>query len=404
MSTYSPLQPGQAPAIGTSGQAVSDLQTQLNAQNQGKPGWTPLLVDGLFGTKTQAAQSWKPTNQLIVTGTNPAKEFAKNTQEINQMIEGRAAANATGNTTANTADGTGDNANADLSNYSDSYTQMLDKISATSDKATQNLIATIKAKKANQLTSVNDNYDRLESGLMSLGLSTGEINYSPEMVYGKITQAENQRTQKLQQLDQEEATAQLEAQQAAEKNDFELLKERKDYIKEIKNQKLELLKQNYETLSYENKIGEEQATQVYDELQKMPEDKKLPFLQTLADKFNIPLVALTSQVSELGRKRNKSSGSTASTTKTKNTAISGINSILNNREKDASGYSVRGEDNYVDPSVYLDVFHQWQDAGFSDKEFFSKFDPKIYVNPDSYSLLPENFKPKKSSDSGDWNP
>lgn len=396
MASYTPLQPGQAPALGTSGQAVADLQTQLNTQNAGKAGWTPLAVDAKYGPLTQVGVGFKPTNQLIVTGSKPAKEFAQNTQDITQMIEHRVGSAVNTPAGAPNPNDPNQEMGALLTNYSDPYTQMLDKIGATSDKATQNLIATIKAKKANRESTVNTEYDRLKSGLFALAIDTDQLQFTPDLVYGKQMQAENQRITKLQELDQDEATALLEAQQASENKDFELLREKKAYLKEIKKTKLDLLKEKYDTLSYENKIGEEQATQIYDELQKMPADKKIPFLQTLADKLDIPLTALTSQVAEITRGRAKKSSSSSSITKNKTSAIANINSILNDRTKDESGYSVRGEDNYVDPSVYLDAFHQWQQADFGDEEFFNKFDPKIYINPTSYSQLPAAFRPKKT--------
>lgn len=47
------------PTFGQSGQSVKDFQTQLNNQNAGVAGYTPLKVDGIYGTKTQAASQFK---------------------------------------------------------------------------------------------------------------------------------------------------------------------------------------------------------------------------------------------------------------------------------------------------------------------------------------------------------
>lgn len=315
MENYTPLQPGQTPTLGTSGNAVTEYQKQLNAQNAGKAGWTPLVVDGMFGPKTQAASTFKPTNQLIVTGTKPEQQFTKNTQDLTQAINNTTPVQQI-QPTANTGQQDADQKQfmKEMQSYSDPYTQMLDKISATSDKATQNLIATIKATKAGREANINQEYDRLKSGLMSLGLSTGNINFTPDLVYGQIAQAENARMGKLMELDRDEATALLEAQQAVEEKDFKLLKEKMDYYKSIKKSRLDILKESYDTMSYEAKIGELQANQIYDELQKLPEAQKINFLQQIATKFNIPLTALTSQVAEITRDRTKkaSSGSSAS--------------------------------------------------------------------------------------------
>lgn len=305
MASYTPLQTGQAPTFGTSGQAVADLQTQLNTQNQGKAGWTPLVVDAKFGPLTQAAQTWKPENQLIVTGTNPANQFGKNSQELDNLLGQVGTQPQTPGTNVNPGVKEQQDLNKMVETYSDPYTQMLDKIGATSDKATQNLIATIKSNKSAREANINLEYDRLKQGLFSLGLSTERLSFTPDLVYGSITQAENERMSKLQTLDQDEATALLEAQQAREDKDFKLLKERMDYIKGIKKSRLDILKESYDTLNYESKIGELQANQIYDELQNLSEEKKVPFLQQLATKFDIPLAALTSQVAQITRDRKK---------------------------------------------------------------------------------------------------
>lgn len=59
-STYTPLAQGATPTLGSSGDAVSAYQTQLNTQNAGKAGYTPLVVDGKYGALTQAASTFQP--------------------------------------------------------------------------------------------------------------------------------------------------------------------------------------------------------------------------------------------------------------------------------------------------------------------------------------------------------
>jgi hypothetical protein len=97
--SYTPLSQGQAPAMGTSGDAVKTLQTSLNTQNAGKAGYTPLVVDGKYGALTQAAVNYKaptstpatgsgagtgttpPTNPASVTDPNSAHSFINGNQE-----------------------------------------------------------------------------------------------------------------------------------------------------------------------------------------------------------------------------------------------------------------------------------------------------------------------------------
>jgi len=98
-----------------------------------------------------------PPNPLIVTGSGSAMQFGQNSQLLNQMLgnlnTGTSGAIGSGGATplANSSmnpDGTPN------MNYTDSYTQALDKLSANSDKATQNLIATIKSQKASRILAL----------------------------------------------------------------------------------------------------------------------------------------------------------------------------------------------------------------------------------------------------------
>ena len=282
------------------------------------PQFTPAGGEGsTYGNFTFTNGSWIPnqtppvngngtsTNGIIVTGSNPANQFNQDSQTLSSLL---AQLNTQpGTTPTNVNQPSTDTTIAqDVQTYSDPYTQMLDKIAANSDKATQNLIATIKTNKSNREKNINQEYDRLKEGLMSLGLSTDRMQYTPDLVYGSIIQAENQKASQLQQLDQQEATALLEAQQARDEKDFSLLKDRMDYIKSIKKTRLDLLKENYDTLSYQQKIGELQANQIYDQLQKLPESQKMQFMQAVATKFDIPLASLTSEVAKLAQTKKSS--------------------------------------------------------------------------------------------------
>lgn len=64
---YTPLQQGATPTLGTSGAAVSALQQQLNQQNAGVAGYTPLTVDGMYGPLTQAASQFQAPNAGVDT-------------------------------------------------------------------------------------------------------------------------------------------------------------------------------------------------------------------------------------------------------------------------------------------------------------------------------------------------
>lgn len=87
--TYTPLQPGQQPTIGTMGQSVADLQQQLNAQHAGQPGWVPLVVDSKFGPKTQAAMNFKPlqTGQQQTPTPAPQQQSPTTLQGYTQGLQ-----------------------------------------------------------------------------------------------------------------------------------------------------------------------------------------------------------------------------------------------------------------------------------------------------------------------------
>lgn len=271
------------------------------------PQFTPTGGEGsTFGNYTYTGGQWNQNpqqapNPIITTGTTSANQFNQDSTALNQML-------AQLNTGTNQNQQDNQTTTEMLDTYSDPYTKALDKLAANSDKATQNLIATIKAKKASREQNINMEYDRLKSGLMSLGLSTERMTFTPDLVYGGIMQAENQKASQLADLDQQEATALLEAQTARDEKNFALLKDRIAYLKDIKQQKLDMLKNTAETLGYEQKIGELQATAIYDNLQKLPEDQKLTFLTAVAKKFGIPLMTLQSQVNEITRGRAKKGG------------------------------------------------------------------------------------------------
>lgn len=67
--TYTPLAANATPTLGTSGAAVSALQTQLNTQNAGQAGYTPLIPDGKYGPLTQAASQYKAPVATVTPDT-----------------------------------------------------------------------------------------------------------------------------------------------------------------------------------------------------------------------------------------------------------------------------------------------------------------------------------------------
>lgn len=355
--TYTPLQQGQSASYGTSGQAVADFQTQLNTQNAGKSGWTPLLVDAMYGPKTQQASMFGKS-QPVVTSDGSRKQFLGDSVELTKMLGNYGA----GQQQTQPQDKT-------IDTVSDPYTQALDRIKSNSDAGTANLIATIQAKRANNANEVTKGYERYKSGLQLLGIQSGEIESSPEIVMGHIQQAENAKVGKLQELDREEATAMLEAKSAMDNKDFSLLKEKMSYVKDLKKERLNTLKDRYDELKAEKGIGEIQAEQIYGQLGSLNSSQKQQFLQGIADRFGIPVGAVVAGVAKVAK--DKASTKTSSGGK------------VNISEFSTAMQGIAGEDGYIDPGAWIAARNQWQARNGSDSLFVSNF--KRFLNPLSYA-------------------
>lgn len=72
------------------------------------------------------------------------------------------------------------------------------------------------------------------------------------------------------------------------------------------------------------------------------------------------------------------------------TVVDQFEAILNDTTKDATGYSVKGDDTYVDPQQYVNAFNRWtsKEIGGSRDSFLKKFPPSQYVNPAANGSLP----------------
>lgn len=290
--SYLPLQPGQPAKLGTSGQAVTDLQNSTNAKHASDPGYVPLKVDGLYGPKTDAAiNGIKPP--LVTTARQAQSEFAEYSSKL-QNAMGRFGVASSKSSNAN-ADGTETPKTAEVS---DPYTQALDRHSANGDEATKALIASIQAKRDKNASSIDKNYENYKRGVALLGIQHNDAQSSPDLLAGHIVSIENEHIQKIQELDAEESKALIDARIARDNDDIKTLKEKMDYVKELKKQKDEELKSTYDKLSYEAKIGEIEAHAIYSELQKLGADDKETFLAAVAQKFNIPLGTLVTAVAD----------------------------------------------------------------------------------------------------------
>jgi hypothetical protein len=146
-SSDTALTPGQfsgstnAPSAPTDSNSIKQLQTQLNAQNAGKAGWVPLVVDGKMGPKTLAAQSFVPgsTSGSSTSGgsTSSGSKTGGATRSFDPVtgkeVYGGSAADIKADATKAIAEGTGpgffamNEANAKFGGSLDQYLNNLDE-------------------------------------------------------------------------------------------------------------------------------------------------------------------------------------------------------------------------------------------------------------------------------------
>lgn len=369
---YTPLAQGQAPGLGTSGAAVGALQTAYNNNptNQNNPNFVPLKVDSLYGPKTQAALN---PNQLVVNGGNAGNEFNQNSGNLAGLL-------AQHNQVPTKATPT-------VGNTNDAYTQMLDRLGSTSDLANKALISTIQAQRSQRGATINAQYDNYKRGLQMLGIQHNEAQSTPDLLMGHIQQAENEHQAKLGALDVEMNKALIDAQSAKDNKDLGTLKEKMSYVKQLKQEQQDELKNIADQMNYQTKIAESQAGQYYDAMQKLDPKDQEAFLQAVAKKFNLPLGTLVESIAKEKERRDtldlerrgkesiiKSRNKTGGTPTFK--VSQGIAKVTPQME------AIKGPDGYIDPQKWIEARTAWNSLGGTDASFKTSF--LKYLNPLSY--------------------
>lgn len=393
MDNYTPLTQGQTPTLGTSGDAVKNLQSNYNTNN---PTATPLKVDGLYGPVTNTALN--PQKSSLIVNSNSAKiQGMKDSSDLSNILN-KYGLNNNQNTTA---------AKDDNTPVNDAYTSMLDKISGNSDLATQRLISEIKATKQNQENKLDKDYESYKGGLQLLGIQHNEATFSPDLLSSHIQQATSEHEQKLNDLNRQETKALMDAKDAQDKGNLSLLKDRMDYIKQIKTDQKNELKNYYDTISQEDKASGILGAQLFDTVNEAtqglnPEDHD-KFIVALAQKLNVSPTSLVKGLADEKAKRDKTELTTKNAQATLNkklkpaTGATGMSkaqiSLGEQKLKDS-----RGADGYVDPNTYQQAYNDWKGTT---KQFTTAYPPKDYVNPKNKNLPPYLMPPKTKSTSTD---
>ncbi len=286
------------PTYGEQSSSVGALQTSLNKKYAGVAGYTPLVVDNRYGPLTLAATKFQP-NQLVVSSSPANQEFTQNSSDLTSMLGALGQANNP-NTLAS-----GGTETPTLDNTNDAYTQMLDRVSKSSSESTKALIGTIQAARSNRANTINSEYNNYKSGLQLLGIQHNAAQATPDLLMGHIKQAENEQQAKLQELDVETNKALVDAEDARNKNDLNTLKEKMAYIKDLKQEKQDYLKNIAANLGYEKSIAENQVGQYYDKMESLNPKDREAFLVAVSKKFNIPLGALVRAMADEKTAREK---------------------------------------------------------------------------------------------------
>jgi len=364
-------------------QAVMNFQRENN-----------LTQDGIFGPQTERAYLNKFQGGPGILGTNNVhKEAAKNSNILDQYLKfGIANPNGVKNEDKliekTTVAGTSD----------DPYIKALDSISQRSSEGTKRLIANIQANRLRSQNKLTESYDRYKSGLQLLGIQTNRAESTPDILTGQLKQADNEFMGKLADLDAEENKALMDAENARAENDFKTLKERMDYVRQVRKDQADTLKEYNDMIQNSSKMAAAQidtklAKEMFTTIQKIADPtQKEAFIQAVASKFGISPLAVVASLEDIVRTTQKEDIALAKSTNSgKSTTVGITKEMISKGEKKLN--ATRGEDNYVDPYVYKDAYDDWIDKGGTIKTFLSTYPPEKYVNPTATNL-PKELMPK----------
>ncbi len=234
-------------------------------------------------------------NQLVVTSGPAKQEFSTASSDLSKMLAGL---NGSPNVVS-------DNNTPTIDNTHDSYTAMLDKLATTGDEATKALISSIQAGRMNQKNSIDTQYNNYKSGLQLLGIQHNEAQATPDLLQGHIQQAENEHQAKITSLDIETNKALMDANKAKTEGNLAVLKEKMAYVKQLKDEKNNYLKNIADQMTAQKSIAESQAGQYYDAMEKLNPKDKEAFLLALAKKNNLPVGSLVQALTLEKERRDK---------------------------------------------------------------------------------------------------
>ncbi len=335
------------------------------------------------------------TDNLVTTSDTSRKNFSKNSAGLDSMLNrfglaGPVDPNAP--TDPNATDPT-KTAVPDINSTTDPYISGLNSLAASSDKSAQILIKNIQANKQRQTNKLDKEFGDYKGGLQLLGIQTNAAAATPELLAGHIHQAEQEHQDKLAELDSELAKTLAEADQARNEKKFSVLKEKMDYIKQLKSDQINTLKDLNDTLSANQKNAAIEAHEIYDSFNTLSDvpgpdgmSDKERFLQALSRKWKIPVTSLVTALVDEKAKRETADITLASKQATLNKKVNPTTTTVNSAQiKQGEKFLTdsKGPDGYVDPDAYKSAYDQYPGTK---KDFLTKFPPNNWVNPENTTL------------------
>lgn len=401
--------PGFSPATQT-GNAMSYLLGEGNSPTPVAP--TP--DNGQIPFADAAKSAPVPSSSIINTSTQSRTQTNAASSALDAALA-RLGATQTPNSSSTSAN---DSNTTDGVPNNDPILSGLNTLQSNSDAATKSLIASTKATYQNKLNDVDRQYSNYKAGLQQMGIETNEAQSSPDLLAGHIQQASNDQMDKINALDAEESKALMDAQNAKADGDFKTLQAKMDYVKQVKQEKQQAIKDMYDNITTAKTASDDEAQNIYAVMQTLDPSDQEAYIQAVAQKYGLPLDSLVGSLasysatqkkndletenveSEIANRGNSASsgGGTDGGYKYSGDDVAQGTSLLNQGGKGPNGvnFNGRGSDGFVDPNAYTAVYNSWIKNNGTPDGFLKKF-PVTNVNPDSYDLLPEALQPSSSS-------
>lgn len=357
-----------------------------------------------------------PVNQLINTSSKSRTTFSNNSSDLAAALAkiSGAPTQENPNPQGTSGSGTGSDNNTGTGTtgvdtngipLNDPIMTGLTQLQTNSDAATKSLIASTIASYQTQRNALTSQYENYKRGLQQLGVETGAAQSTPDLLAGHILQAGNDELTKINDLQAKESKALMDAQNAKSTNDFKTLEAKMNYVKQIKTEKANAIKNMYDTINSTNKaLAQGAHYELYSAFQTLTDPKdKNTFIETVAKNYKVSPMAVVTALQDEQDKRSTADLKTANSKsilanrgKSGGTSSAGISKVqiaqgqqaLNKGIDPSTGEKIgnaKGSDGFYDPSVYSKAFEQWPGSA---KSFVTAYPIVGGINPKSYKTLP----------------